>query len=257
MTLDPLALLPEVDRATDRLLRTVDGLDDAAIGEPSLLPGWTRGHVLSHLARNADSMVNLLTSARTGEDIPQYPSPTARDADIAAGAPRPAADQLADLRVSAERFAEAARALPAAAWAAEVRTFRGHLPAAILTWRRLREVEIHHVDLAAGYRSADWPDAFAQRLLHEVAHDLAHRAEPLALTLHPTESGQPLILGNGNGNEGKSSGGDPEPGGVAGPEPRTVAGPAHELAGWLTGRSTGAGLAVTPAGPLPAPPPWM
>ncbi|MDW5330727.1 maleylpyruvate isomerase family mycothiol-dependent enzyme [Plantactinospora sp. KLBMP9567] len=251
MTLDPLALLPEVDRATDRLLRTVDGLDDAAIAEPSLLPGWTRGHVLSHLARNADSFVNLLTSARTGADIPQYPNPAARNADIAAGAARPAAVQLADLRASAERFAEAARALPADSWATQVRSARGLRPAATLTWGRLREVEVHHVDLAAGYRTADWPDAFGQRLLHEVVHDLAERDDPLALVLLPAETRQRLTVDTGRGRPV----GIPAP--DSGPELRTVAGPAHELAGWLTGRSAGTGLVVTPAGPLPAPPSWI
>lgn len=76
MTLDPLAL-PEVDRATGRLVRIVADLDGTAIGEPCLPPGWNRGHVLTHLVRNADSFVNLSTSARTSEDIPQYASSAA------------------------------------------------------------------------------------------------------------------------------------------------------------------------------------
>src|SRR4051812_32675009 len=98
MTTDPLAMLAEVDRATKRLLTRLERLDDAAIAGPSLLPGWTRGHVLTHLARNADSYVNLLTWARTGVPTPQYPSPQARVADIEAGAGRPAVVQVADLR---------------------------------------------------------------------------------------------------------------------------------------------------------------
>ena len=40
-------------------------------------------------------------------------------------------------------------------------------PAARIVWSRLCEVEIHHVDLNAGYGPADWPPAFAKRLLHE------------------------------------------------------------------------------------------
>ncbi len=35
---------------------------------PSLLPGWTRGHVLTHIARNADSFVRVLEAARSGRD---------------------------------------------------------------------------------------------------------------------------------------------------------------------------------------------
>ena len=55
MTADPLVLIAEVDRATARLLATARTLDDDAVRAPSPLPGWTRGHVLTHVARNADS----------------------------------------------------------------------------------------------------------------------------------------------------------------------------------------------------------
>ena len=48
-----LELLPE---ATQRLVRTVDGLDDDDWRRPSLLPGWTRAHVVAHLALNAEGM---------------------------------------------------------------------------------------------------------------------------------------------------------------------------------------------------------
>ena len=242
VTVDPLVLLPEVDRATDRLLRTVAALDDAAVAGPSLLPGWTRGHVLTHIARNADSYVNLLASARTGEHISQYASPAARDADIAAGAGRPATVQLADLRASAGRFGEAARAMPADTWAARVQSSRGPRVAATLIWARLREVEVHHVDLAAGYRTADWPEAFSQRVLHEVVNDLAGRAELPALVLCPAETERRLTLGEAAHDA---------------PDPPTIAGPAHALAGWLTGRSPGDELVVTPAGPLPTLSSWM
>ncbi|MEU4755514.1 maleylpyruvate isomerase N-terminal domain-containing protein, partial [Micromonospora tulbaghiae] len=74
MTSDPLLLTGALAEANDRLLRTVSGLTAADVAAPSLLPGWTRAHVLTHLARNADGFVNLLTSARTGEEIPMYAS---------------------------------------------------------------------------------------------------------------------------------------------------------------------------------------
>jgi maleylpyruvate isomerase len=237
VTVDPLVLMTELDRATDRLLHTAASLDEAGVAAPSLLPGWTRGHVLAHLARNADSYVNLLTAARTGRDIPQYASAAARDADIAAGAGRSPAEHLDDLRASAAGFVDAAAAMPPEAWAAVVRSSRGSRVAATLVWGRLREVEVHHVDLAAGYVPADWPEAFSHRLLHEAATDFTRRADTPAMVLHPVETGHELTVG---------SGGTP-----------TVTGPAHELAAWLTGRSRGTGLTVTPDGPLPTPPPWI
>src|SRR5690348_4121085 len=152
--------MPEIERATDRLLRTAATLDETAIAEPSLLPGWTRGHVLAHLARNADSYVNLLTSARTGELIPAYASPAARAADIEAGAGRPPAAHLDDLRTATARLAHAASIMPAEAWAEPVPSSGTPRIAATLIWSRLREIEVHHVDLDAGYGTADWPDAF-------------------------------------------------------------------------------------------------
>lgn len=168
MTADPLVLVAEVERATSRLLTTARGL--TGLSAPSLCPGWTRGHVLAHLSRNAAANVNLLTWARTGIETPMYPSAEHRAADIEAGADRPLADQLSDLVATHEQFAAAVEQMPPAAWAAEIRT--GHnraVPAANVVWSRLCEVEIHHVDLDAGYAPADWPVGFTRRLLHETS----------------------------------------------------------------------------------------
>jgi maleylpyruvate isomerase len=77
--------------------RAAGGLDPARLAGPSRLPGWTRGHVLSHLARNADALVNLLTWARTGAEARMYASPAERTDGIEAGAGRALPEQLADL----------------------------------------------------------------------------------------------------------------------------------------------------------------
>lgn len=238
MTADPLVLLTDVDRATQRVLQTAGSLAEAGMSAPSLLPGWTRAHVLTHLARQGDSLVNLLTAARTGEDIRQYASAAGRDADIEAGAARPPAEVVADLRIAAARFAEAAVAMPPEAWAAVVRSIRGPRVAATLPWARLRELEVHHVDLVAGYGPANWSEAFSHRLLHEVASDFGGRADAPAMVLHPVETGHELTVGDPDGAP-------------------TVTGPAHELAAWLAGRTRGESLHVAPDGPLPIPPVWM
>jgi maleylpyruvate isomerase len=238
MTSDPLLLTGEVDNATARLLRTAAAFGAADVAGPSLLPGWTRGHVLTHLARNADGFVNLLTAARTGEPIPMYASPQARTADIEAGAARAPEELLDDLRRSAERFTAAVEAMPVQAWAATVQARRGPWPAAMLVWGRLREIEVHHMDLGAGYRPADWPEAFAQRLLHEVATGLADNPDAPAMVLHFDGVRHELVVG------------DPE-------RAPTVTGPVPELVAWLIGRSAGELLTVAPDGPLPTPPEWI
>jgi maleylpyruvate isomerase len=229
---DPLSLMAEVNRATERLIATAAGFDDAAVAAPCALPGWTRGHVLAHVARNADGMRNLLTWARTGVVTPQY-APGQREADIAAQADRPAAVHLADIRESARAYAAAGDALTPEQWAT-ILDVPGQPQAAVFgVWRRLREVEVHHVDLAAGYGPDDWPDWFGHRLLHEVTSGLG---DTPPLVLRPIGAGHPLEVGTG------------------GP---VVSGSACTLAAWLTGRSDGAGLTVSPDGPLPTPPAWI
>ena len=99
------ALRAELASATNQLLATAASLSDADVRAPSRLPGWTRGHVLAHLAANADSYVSLLTWARTGVRTPQYSSYESRAAAIEAHALQPAAQHLARLEDGAARFA--------------------------------------------------------------------------------------------------------------------------------------------------------
>ena len=169
--------LARLGESTDRLLATADGLTDAQAAGASRLPGWTRGHVLTHIARNADGFRNLLAWARTGTETPMYPSEEARARSVEAGAGRSAAELAADLRASAAAFAAAAADLPAAAWDAPVTRRAQTFPARGILARRRSELEIHHVDLGAGYQPGDWPADFVQVALARVARDFAGRAD--------------------------------------------------------------------------------
>jgi maleylpyruvate isomerase len=236
VTADPLVLTAEVDRATARMLKTARALDDAGVAGSSLLPGWTRGHVLTHIARNADGCTNLLTWARTGVETPQYVSMERRGQDIEEGAGRPIADHVADLESAAARFAAAAEIMPPDAWAVPVRWTSGRVePAARVVWARLLEVEVHHVDLAAGYEPAQWPDAFVHRLFHELARWLDGLPDAPAMRLRATDLDHVV------------SGTDAAP---------SITGPGWALVAWLTGRSAGDGLTVDPHGDLPVVPAW-
>lgn len=233
MTTDPLVLMTDVDQATERLIRTAEALDDDAVRAPAALPGWTIGHVLTHLARNADAHTNLLTWARTGVETPAYASPAARADGIEAGAERPLAEQIADLRETHERFADAAAAMPAEAWTVFLAPTGAS--AAAVPWSRLREVEVHHVDLGRGYTPEDWSDAFALRLLREIVAGLKH--DTFSLVLRPHGIDHALTIGAAEGAP-------------------TIGGPARSIAAWLAGRGAGADLTVSPDGALPEPPRW-
>jgi maleylpyruvate isomerase len=233
VTADPLLLAAEVAKSDERLLATAGDLD---ISAPSLLPGWTVGHVLSHVARQADAAVNLLTWALTSVETPMYASVERRNEEILNGAGRPLDEQLADLSSTASRFAAAVEAMTPTAWGAQVR----HLNGRILTpqqvvWGRWREVEVHHIDLDAGYRAADWPEAFTLHLLREIGSDLSGWEG--GLTAFADDVAFEATIG-------------------AAPAPITVRGPARALGAFLIGRSSGDDLRTDPAGQLPAVPNW-
>jgi maleylpyruvate isomerase len=233
--------LARIEEATGRLLATAAALSDDKVREPSALPGWTRGHVLSHIARNADGMVNLLTWARTGIESPMYASARARAADIEAGVGRGAADLAADVRESAEAFAAEAARVPDEAWTVLVRALHGPpFPAVGVLERRLSEVEIHHVDLAAGYSPGDWPGDFVAAALPRVAASFTGRDDA------------PSCLVWADGIPGSFPVGPEHPGSHA----VAVHGPPADLLAWLTGRGPGTRLAVPSGAPLPALPPW-
>lgn len=244
MDSQPGRLRGRVDEATRRLTATAAGFTDVQAREPSLLPGWTRGHVLTHIARNADGLRNLLVWARTGVRTPQYPSLEARDAGIAGGAGRPAAVLAEDLQRSAAEFAAEAASLPGAAWEVPVSGMAGpDHPAWFTLFRRLTEVEIHHVDLNAGYGPADWPEPFIADELDRVVSNFSDRDDVPPCVIEVAGTGRRYPIG-------------PAADAV------TVTGPGCWMLAWLTGRDAGTGLSARggPGGPdggrLPRLPAW-
>lgn len=240
--------IARIDEAGERVAATAAALSDEQMREPSLLPGWSRGHVLTHIARNADGLGNLLTWARTGTETPQYASSQARDEAIEAGAGRPAGELVEDVISSAAAFVTQARELPEDAWTAEVRGMRGPShPAWYTLQRRLTEVEIHHVDVAGGYTTADWPDWFLATMTYEVIGQMSANPQAPSAVLTDISSGRQYLL-------------RPAGPGAAGPEADAdglaISGPGYELLAWLLGRADGTGLTADPDGPLPGLPPY-
>jgi maleylpyruvate isomerase len=190
---DPIADLAALDDATDRLLADAATLDAAALAAPSRLPGWSRGHVLAHLSRNADALVNVL------QGRPMYASAEARDADIERGAGRSPEAQREDLRASADRLRQAAAQFEGEQWRRTVELRNGVTDqAGAIPFRRRVEVELHHVDLGIGRTVADLPGSFTDRALPYLAARFSGHRQVPPLELR-AEDGRSWTTGHADG----------------------------------------------------------
>jgi maleylpyruvate isomerase len=214
--------LVEMVVASTRYLGALSPLTDEDMHAPSLLPGWTRGHVVTHLARNADAFCNLLHWAETGQEHYMYLSPEQRDADIEDGAGRSAHDLRVDAAASAGRFLQAVNELDVRHEDVLVSKAPGGppFPARDIASLRLVEIEVHHADLGIGYSPADWSPELCELLLSQVMED---RADGPAMVLKATDTGGVWKYG------------------VQGRGP-TVEGRSFDLAWWVLGRGDGSGL---------------
>ncbi|MFL6238760.1 MAG: maleylpyruvate isomerase N-terminal domain-containing protein [Actinomycetes bacterium] len=182
--------MDEIDRivagirqSQEKLVAALAGLTDAQARQPSLLPGWSVGHLLTHVARNADSVVRRFEGALRDEVVDQYVGGQAgRDAEIEAGAGRSAAELVDDVRQTSAAVDEICARMPPDAWARMTRSVTGNETAAShVALSRWREVEVHHVDLGLGYTTADWSAELVQTCLPGVLQTLARRTDSAAL----------------------------------------------------------------------------
>ncbi len=216
-----------IERSHARLGMTLTALTDDDARRPSLLPGWTVGHVLTHLARNADSLVRMLEGAAQGEIADQYPGGNEQRAgDIEAGAGRPAAGLVDDVMTAATRLEAATEATPEGVWRdGHGRVVSGVWALAELPFRRRREVEIHHVDLALGYGPADWPDDYVDEELERAVAGVAARLpDGAGVDLRATDTGRRWVIPEGS------------------PAPAAVEMDRRRLLAWLVGRADGPAL---------------
>ncbi|MGW1737760.1 maleylpyruvate isomerase family mycothiol-dependent enzyme [Nocardia sp. NPDC001965] len=158
-----------VEHGTGLFVTQVALLDEQTMSAPSSLPGWTRKHLVAHVAANADALGNLVHWARTGERTPMYSSADRRTADIDAGALLPAPDLVAWLNASVHKLGVAMDALTGEQWRTEVVTAQGRaVPATEIPWLRAREVCVHTIDLGTGTTFADLPHGFLTALAADI-----------------------------------------------------------------------------------------
>ena len=235
---DPTAFLVALRSSTSDLVKGLTDLhwSEGDVAAPSLCAGWTRGHVLTHIARNADGICNTLAGALRGEIVARYPAGmAARNAAIEEGAARPYAELVADVRDTAERLDRMFGAIgDADGWG--LRT-ENEDEAASWVLRRWREVEIHRVDLAADYTPERWPPRFVSEVLSDAVGSLGARVEG-AVRVTITDHGcvAPDLVGK------EWTAGDGTPVEVRGPDWAVLA--------WLVGRASIASDALSATPPL-------
>ncbi|MGH9094591.1 MAG: maleylpyruvate isomerase N-terminal domain-containing protein [Acidimicrobiales bacterium] len=165
----------------ERLLADLARLPDAAFRSPSLLPGYSRGHVVTHLANKARAHVSLFEGAAAGEIRRLHPLGYDPDQAAAAGAQRSARQLLADLRTSFELLEAAWDDLVPALWERQGIMTAGPRTMSEIVSHHLRNVEVHHVDLDTGYRISEWPAVFVEGELPKRLRALPDRADHAGL----------------------------------------------------------------------------
>lgn len=230
MTID----LSGLEASGTAVIRTVDALGAEELAAPSLLPGWTRGHVVAHIALNGVALAGVMQAVLREEPVAMYESNEKRDADIDDLAAAGQAEVFDQLLASTTLFNEAALAMDEDAWHGSFCRTPGdeQVPvASVLTMRR-RELEVHHADLGAVYGRHDWPVDFVVEMLDAVVGD---HLESGSFSVHATDLERSWAVGGSGG--------------------QTVSGLGPDLGWWLTGRGDGEGLTCD-GDALPRLAPW-
>jgi maleylpyruvate isomerase len=220
--IDPIDALPIVRAAQHHVLLLLERLDAEASRAPSLLPGWSRAHLVTHLARNADAQRGMLEGALRGEVVQMYPGGAEqRQRDIDAGANRSVDELVDDYRTSAERLERTWDLMDHEAWARSVHARSGIKPATSTIRVRWQELELHSVDLGLDRSVEDIDPRLIAVLLPDLVVGLPSRLSehpPTIIVEHPLlEGGAATVLGSPD-------------------ELRTVSGSPAAVLSWLLGR---------------------
>jgi maleylpyruvate isomerase len=244
-TQDPelLASIALVADGTAYFEHALAALTDAELDGPSLLPGWTRRHVIAHTGYNALGLLRLAQWAATGVETPMYASIEQRNSEIDSGAALPADEVRALFVRTADELDAGWRGMDDAAWASEVRMSRGSpMTASTTVWLRTREVWLHAVDLNGSASCDDFPADLVDHVLANVLS--AWRGRQAEETI-PN-----FVLAATDRDAPKSVGDAGDPNAIV------LAGTAADLLHWATGR--GAQDVTTANGePVPAAPRWI
>jgi maleylpyruvate isomerase len=226
----------EVASAESLVARFIENLSNDDVAADSLLPNWSRGHVITHLANNARGLSNLIDWALTGVQKDMYVSVEQRGIDIEEGARRPGSEIVADFLEQANIFANNLdRLIAGPLLSDEVVLGNGmHVHPHEITTLRERELLVHLVDLGLDYKANDWSFDFSIKTLKSVS--AGKRKERVNFRL--------LIAGDHTWTMDQNGMTD-------------IFGTPQSLAAWLMGREPDDKLVTSDGSPLGKPPLWL
>ncbi|MDQ0000584.1 maleylpyruvate isomerase family mycothiol-dependent enzyme [Pseudarthrobacter sulfonivorans] len=233
--------LLQARRGTAFFARKLNELADAELDGGSLLPGWTRRHIVAHVGYNARAIARLIEWAATGVETPMYASPEARNHEIDFGSTLSPIALRHLFDHSAVHLNVEWRDLPADAWHHKVKTAQGRVvPAEETVWMRTREVWMHAVDLDNGATFNDIPTPVLERLLEDITGAWHTRG---------TDTG--LVV--------KITGTDVAFGDTSAADPTIITGPLPAVVEWAAGRGNGGVTATGSSAPggTPTAPKWI
>lgn len=217
--------------ATQNLLGSTIALSDDDWHAPSLLPGWTRAHVATHLARHADALASLVHSSLDDQPPDGPTKPHERLIQLERGAERSGLELQIDLDTAAGGLENAMDEV--LDWSATVQMSKlGLQPLAAIPAARFHEIYLHHLDLNCGFTLDAIEPVPASWLLNWLVMMMELRPS-LSPNVHLiSESGVTATLGSAE-------------------ERLTVRGADVDVWWWLTGRGDGTGLTGTNGVQLP------
>jgi maleylpyruvate isomerase len=215
----------DVANAETLVAKYVSELSNDEVAAQSLLPDWSRGHVLTHLANNSRGLSNLIEWALTGVQKDMYVSTERNGSEI-----------ISDFIEQSEIFASNLdRLLIGPILATEVVLGNGSRvhPHEIMTLRE-RELLVHLVDLGLEYKSTDWTFDFSIKTLKSIT--AGKRKEAVKFRL--------LIAGDHTWTCDQNGMTD-------------IFGVPQDLAAWLMGREPIGKLVTSDGSALGKPPVWL
>ncbi|MBP3044180.1 maleylpyruvate isomerase family mycothiol-dependent enzyme [Arthrobacter jiangjiafuii] len=243
----PEQLVSLLDEAASAFREHLVPLTDADVRAPSGLPGWSRGHVLAHVAGVADGMARQLEYAAAGETIDLYDGGVdGRNRAIEEGSVRSADRQRADLDTALDRALAAFHRLGESDWDVPISYRDGIVrDGGLALWR---ELVIHLTDLNVGVEADAWTPLFCEHLFGFLA---ARVPSDLRLSVQPFGMA-PRILASTSEDAATAA--------TARSRTVSVNGMATDIAAWLAGRNPNLGSlraeAAADGVELPALLPW-